>query len=244
MQKIRNGKGFTLIELLVVIAIIAILAAILFPIFASARARARDISCLSNLRQIGIAFRNYNSDWGDRFMPAAGKIMIPFPVLLKNYAKSEKIFLCPSGPKNKFSSYNKDPNYGADPNAVDSGWIWDYDGSIPEQKMPRSNYGLNILLGGGNPDAASPDTWLPASPTESQVNRPSKVIYIMDSRWVDLCGCGTWAPGRIGMARSRHNEGANVVFCDGHAKSVPVKYLQSDWPEPKNPRPAIRWDYR
>lgn len=59
-------KGFTLIELLVVIAIIAILAAILFPIFATARLRAKDASCLSNLRQISTAINLYESDWDDR----------------------------------------------------------------------------------------------------------------------------------------------------------------------------------
>ena len=63
---LHNRKGFTLIELLVVIAIIAILAAILFPVFAQARARARAISCISNLKQLGTASMMYAQDYDER----------------------------------------------------------------------------------------------------------------------------------------------------------------------------------
>jgi prepilin-type N-terminal cleavage/methylation domain-containing protein/prepilin-type processing-associated H-X9-DG protein len=66
-MKQRTRRGFTLIELLVVIAIIAILAAILFPVFARARERAKQSTCISNLKQIGIAMLSYTSDWDDRF---------------------------------------------------------------------------------------------------------------------------------------------------------------------------------
>ncbi|MGD8239412.1 MAG: prepilin-type N-terminal cleavage/methylation domain-containing protein, partial [Armatimonadota bacterium] len=59
--------GFTLIELLVVIAIIAILAAILFPVFAKAREKARQTSCLSNIKQLGLACQAYSTDWNEEF---------------------------------------------------------------------------------------------------------------------------------------------------------------------------------
>ena len=69
-MKIRN-QAFTLIELLVVIAIIAILAAILFPVFAQAREKARQTSCLSNAKQIGLASQMYDQDY-DEILPETG----------------------------------------------------------------------------------------------------------------------------------------------------------------------------
>jgi len=66
---LRQGRGFTLIELLVVIAIIAILAAILFPVFSQAREKARQAQCMSNLRNISMSLAQYNSDYDERFPP-------------------------------------------------------------------------------------------------------------------------------------------------------------------------------
>ncbi|MCX6367078.1 MAG: DUF1559 domain-containing protein [Armatimonadetes bacterium] len=103
-------NAFTLIELLVVIAIIAILAAILFPVFAQARAKARQTACLSNLKQIGTAVMMYVQDYDETYPPSqiplgpadatppppAGSV-ISWPTLIFPYIKNEGVFVCPDG---------------------------------------------------------------------------------------------------------------------------------------------------
>jgi prepilin-type N-terminal cleavage/methylation domain-containing protein/prepilin-type processing-associated H-X9-DG protein len=111
-------SGFTLIELLVVIAIIAILAAILFPVFAQAREKARQSSCQSNQKQLGLAFMGYIQDYDEKFPPVAGVVSAPggvaavahwgpsvdtdpaidiqLPGLIDGYVKNRGIFRCPS----------------------------------------------------------------------------------------------------------------------------------------------------
>ena len=98
--------GFTLIELLTVIAIIALLAAMLFPAFASARAKARDANCMSNLNQIGLAIKLYGADWGE-FLPMAyirpserGPPCIP--EVRSSFDRCTKIFRCPADVDDKW----------------------------------------------------------------------------------------------------------------------------------------------
>ncbi len=89
-------KGFTLIELLVVIAIIAILAAILFPVFARARENARRASCQSNLKQIGLAMAQYQQDYDEKTLVVDENLGIGWFGPLQPYIKSEQVFRCPS----------------------------------------------------------------------------------------------------------------------------------------------------
>ena len=93
-------KGFTLIELLVVIAIIAILAAILFPVFAKAREKARQSSCLSNTKQIGLAVMQYAQDYDERLCPTySGTSLADYmswAMKIAPYAKNNQVFDCPS----------------------------------------------------------------------------------------------------------------------------------------------------
>ncbi|RYG74560.1 DUF1559 domain-containing protein [bacterium] len=95
MPLLTHRKAFTLIELLVVIAIIAILAAILFPVFGRARENARRSSCASNLKQISLGALQYVQDYDERFMPISNA---PFrmPIRTAPYIKSGQIWKCPS----------------------------------------------------------------------------------------------------------------------------------------------------
>ncbi len=94
----RSRLGFTLIELLVVIAIIAILAAILFPVFAKAREKARQSSCLSNNKQIATAILSYAQDYDERTMHVDHVSSYFWYQPLQSYVKSDQVFNCPSMP--------------------------------------------------------------------------------------------------------------------------------------------------
>ncbi len=102
-------KAFTLIELLVVIAIIAVLAAILFPVFAQAREKARQTSCASNARQLGMGVLMYLQDYDETLTPVAiasadGNGVL-WPVLVAPYVKNEQVRRCPSDVRAKSNSY-------------------------------------------------------------------------------------------------------------------------------------------
>lgn len=147
-----------------------------------------------------------------------------------SYVKNDKIFYCPgaSNRPSDFKSWAQQGGQQDDPKAPDCGWLWN-DGST-------GSYGNNMALGGMDPATLN---WGSNPPTEANVTQQSKVIYITDSRWVDLYGGNH--PGRIGMARERHHNGAVCVCCDGHIKWITVDQA-NQWPQPVGAVP--RWDYR
>lgn len=109
-RKMRSRKGFTLIELLVVIAIIVILAAILFPVFAKAREKARQSSCVANVKQIMNAVGMYTQDY-DEVFPSACVWGYPdpwtfWPHQLQAYIKNWDVYDCPSNVRKGWKNVN------------------------------------------------------------------------------------------------------------------------------------------
>jgi prepilin-type N-terminal cleavage/methylation domain-containing protein/prepilin-type processing-associated H-X9-DG protein len=104
-RSLRTRHGFTLIELLVVIAIIAILAAILFPVFAQAREKARQTSCLSNTKQLALGVLMYAEDYDEALPPDQNDAFVLWPDLLNPYIKNSQVRICPSDTVNGKNSY-------------------------------------------------------------------------------------------------------------------------------------------
>ena len=224
VSAVEKKSGFTLIELLVVIAIIAILAAILFPVFAQAREKARQTACLSNTKQMGNALMMYVQDYDETFFPYAWdanntsctKGHIAWTELLQPYAKNTGIFNCPSNvfdvPFSYWRSYCK-----ADP-AGGAGIPVDY----------NVGYGLNEPLFTGMLTGGSSGMPLAGLQSPSEIGVIGEGVYTWNY-WnpQDLNGDGIkeyyWDQGGKGWdfyGPARHQGGANFTFADGHSKWV------------------------
>ncbi len=181
-MKFRNKSGFTLIELLVVIAIIAILAAILFPVFAQARERARAVSCLSNIKQMGTGLYMYVQDYDEK-MPSAfvtvapingGNIdVIPYDMQIIPYIKNSQIFACGSDS----TPLDDEPGLA----------IWD--GNYRTRPYKRRSYGYVGALntqerqnaGGGQPDPnVGMSTWGQGN-SLAAIDAPAETIAMTES---------------------------------------------------------------
>ncbi len=210
MRRAR-GRGFTLIELLVVIGIIAILAALLFPVFATARKKAQAAQCQSNLKQIGLAIEMYASDWDQRFpfgIDCADyycpEIWNGFPqyqawipymafvhVVLDPYVKNNEIWHC----------------------SRDSGYDILEDTSLPLNGRPTSfealgssyHFRTELAFSGAGPSTIENATG----------------INVMFDAW------GGWH-GSEGYNRGRWN----ILFADGHVKSADRKAYDAAWATP------------
>lgn len=216
--------GFTLIELLVVIAIIAILAAILFPVFARARENARRSSCQSNLKQIGLGLLQYSQDY-DEAQPLTafgGGGPSNYPTRYKwmdaiyPYVKSEQIFTCPSDTATNNALYKYAANIpGVDSFAFGSyaynNAYWGYPGVSPSgvklsaMQAPTTTAWILEQLNAANIEISWQDA--ASNPTITTSN-----------------GIRTLPTG-AGTIAERHLETTNVLYCDGHVKSVKLDAL-------------------
>lgn len=195
----RKDRAFTLIELLVVIAIIAILASILFPVFARARENARRASCQSNLKEIGLAMMQYTQDYDEKYIanqptdtasPGNG---VTFVTALQPYIKSTQIFICPSATGTTVTT----PNTAGDHN-------WSAP-SPPWNTASTSSYGMNTNL--ENASLASVDS-------------PATRILFFDSTWYTAGGVTVGLAGDPIWEATRHFDGIDIAYADGHVKWI------------------------
>jgi len=192
-------RGFTLIELLVVIAIIAILAAILFPVFAKAREKARQASCLSNVRQLNTAILSYAQDYDELLPHRQGPNMVHIYTQIDPYIKNSQVRICPSL-NNTSQGYSYGFNWRhACCDTAAAGW-WGKDCALAKYQAPAQTMMLadttNSQNGVGGADGTGAVDFIYCSicystPPYSYTN---------------------WA------LASRHNGGFNAGFVDGHAK--------------------------
>jgi prepilin-type N-terminal cleavage/methylation domain-containing protein/prepilin-type processing-associated H-X9-DG protein len=231
----RRSLGFTLIELLVVIAIIAILAAILFPVFAQAREKARQSTCLSNARQMGLGLTMYAQDYDETYPWAAGLQPNTTPCwagLIYPYVKNLAVFTCPSQPDldvAKFGLGKPDLYKAAGPrnysaNSEVMPWL---NGPATEFGRP---YNRQIRTLASIPEPANTIAIF-------DVSRAGQVLPLQQSHWWwsvlnDGVAYLAWknpndtesSKGAAGaspldyVGLLRHLGGANYVFADGHAK--------------------------
>jgi prepilin-type N-terminal cleavage/methylation domain-containing protein/prepilin-type processing-associated H-X9-DG protein len=205
----RHRRGFTLIELLVVIAIIAILAAILFPVFARAREKARQANCQSNLKQIGIGLMMYSQDYDEMFTP--NYMYNPSPTnlmwwedLIQPYTKNYQLMICPSRTPGYNYTWARPTTWAGVPNPL----VW--------------TYSLNSNGGGVAPVI----TWGGGSSAMATIQDVAGTIMACDSNSRELNTPATqvdaWAADGIGNIIKCHNDGSDYLFVDGHVKFMKV----------------------
>lgn len=216
MRSESSTKGFTLIELLVVIAIIAILASILFPVFAQAREKARAITCVSNLDQLGIAMMMYEQDY-DEILPGPlvgygdGGPGITDPVnqpmtwdrLIYPYTKNNGIITCPSdiySPSVMTKMGMEKRSYTMPGNM---GWCWACSSTDPSHNCFSTNFGCEFTV---------PD---------STISYPTITVMLYER---DNCNNPGWNWCAVGDGANeiawRHSQASNLLYTDGHVHPV------------------------
>jgi prepilin-type N-terminal cleavage/methylation domain-containing protein/prepilin-type processing-associated H-X9-DG protein len=226
----HSEHGFTLIELLVVIAIIAILAAILFPVFARARENARRASCSSNLKQIGLAYMQYSQDYDEKLPQNDTTGTTVFDGQLQPYIKSIQISRCPSAKNSNLVAYSV------------NNWLWETWGvSIASIARPAE-----MIVSGDSSQTGtggSPRQWFLANTGAIwsgglpwfDWSDPEQLLLVDGTKDQDAA---TWTGDPLNgdaMPRYRHFDGWNVLFLDGH-----VKFWKKGQARLKNFQPLVQ----
>ena len=229
----KSGAGFTLIEMLVVIAIISLLAAILFPVFAQARAKAYQAQCASNLRQIGLALVMYAQDNDETLMPGRHRAMplpgSPTPAPPASYyggwagpgfiyLRAPDVFRCPTD---------------ASP-----------DGSVGAEAAWAVTYFFSAQLGAGDVPAGlplsaigCPDRTITVAENTADTGSGSGLVRLQnpaedDSRYADRFTA-------TGDGYDRHQGGRNFLLADGHVRRLRPEGVSTAGPDDANPVPPL-----
>ncbi len=206
-------RGFTLIELLVVIAIIAILAAILFPVFAKAREKARQTSCLNNLKQMGLAVMGYVQDYDECTPSAHNHVDL---VLIQPYIKNKQVYMCPTSPR---SNYNVRYDH--------------FDGTTTVENH-LSGYVANADFFGGAWQGAPVPPWSRYW-SIAEFDRPAEMPIYADNAGNQGAVWPEYYPYHVNFADANrrierdHNEVCNMSFADGHAKALKESPTINQW---------------
>jgi prepilin-type N-terminal cleavage/methylation domain-containing protein len=203
-MKHRTQRGFTLIELLVVIAIIAILAAILFPVFAQAREKARATSCMNNMKQLGLGFKMYMDNYDDTY-PLSGCVGVKNSWVWVPASNSIDVT------QGSIYPFIKTPNAYYCPSDADE------TGQTSAHSKTFLSYSMNqnFMNANGVADAGPV--------TESDVQEPSETILLLEESNKSVGGGGLndgcyYPANNNDYVARRHNQGGMFVLGDTHAK--------------------------